>query len=389
MDYLKTKIGFRIKKVLHYVRLYGVRRTLIKVRGQYHMRRKFDVLPKLPPCSPDAHVGLIGSGNFPYCNISFYLRKHFGNVIRGVMDIDINRAASLACAYRAGYYTDNSNDVISDKDIDLIYVASDHASHADYAIAAVRAGKAVHVEKPHAVDLDQLVRLCRAVKEHDGRLSIGFNRQESFFAKKAASYLNNESGPAMISCFVVGHYLQPGHWYLEKKEGGRVPGNMCHWTDIIYHLIPAESRYPITINPTSAAEPDSNVAVSYTFGDGTIATITFSAKGDIFEGIREHFIFHKGDAYMMLEDFQTLTVDIKEKRHKTSRFFRDQGHEAKLLRSYSMVRPQGPAFNGSPLSYIWETGELFLKTKEALEEDKKITIGPYSEDKLHPSQPNI
>jgi len=38
MDYMQSPLWFRIRKVLRYVRLYGVSRTLAKVHGQYHMR---------------------------------------------------------------------------------------------------------------------------------------------------------------------------------------------------------------------------------------------------------------------------------------------------------------------------------------------------------------
>ncbi len=45
MDYIKQSFAFRIKKVLRYLRLYGLRRTLVKVRSHYHMKKQFDLLP--------------------------------------------------------------------------------------------------------------------------------------------------------------------------------------------------------------------------------------------------------------------------------------------------------------------------------------------------------
>jgi len=38
MDYTKTGLGFRIRKVIRYIQLYGLTKTIIKVRGQYHMK---------------------------------------------------------------------------------------------------------------------------------------------------------------------------------------------------------------------------------------------------------------------------------------------------------------------------------------------------------------
>ena len=39
MDYFSRSFGFRVKKTLRYVRLYGLSRTLVKIRGQYHRQR--------------------------------------------------------------------------------------------------------------------------------------------------------------------------------------------------------------------------------------------------------------------------------------------------------------------------------------------------------------
>ena len=50
-------------------------------------------------------------------------------------------------------------DIIDDPQIDLIYIASNHYTHAEYAIEALNKGKSVHIEKPHVVNESQLDRL--------------------------------------------------------------------------------------------------------------------------------------------------------------------------------------------------------------------------------------
>ena len=42
MDYTQQKPLFKIKKSLRYLRLYGPLRTLVKVRGQYHMKKVYN-----------------------------------------------------------------------------------------------------------------------------------------------------------------------------------------------------------------------------------------------------------------------------------------------------------------------------------------------------------
>jgi hypothetical protein len=87
MDYIAQSLVFKIRKTLRYIRLYGVRRTLIKIDGQYHMKKQYAVLPG-PRSSSNGreHVGIIGCGNFAFSNIAYYLKRNYGRVIRGVMD---------------------------------------------------------------------------------------------------------------------------------------------------------------------------------------------------------------------------------------------------------------------------------------------------------------
>ncbi|MDZ7619624.1 MAG: Gfo/Idh/MocA family oxidoreductase, partial [Patescibacteria group bacterium] len=340
MDYTASKLGFQVRKALRYVGLYGPRRTWVKVFSQYHMKRRCDVLPAAAdPAPPGGHVGLIGCGNFAYSTIAYYVRAKYGRVIRGVMDTDPHRAASLGKAYGARYHTDDAERLLADPEIDLVYIASNHASHAEYAIRALALGKHVHIEKPHVVNPDQLVRLCRAMTESAGRVSLGFNRPLSPIGRTIQQYLASQSGPAMLNWFIAGHEIAPDHWYFHEDEGGRVLGNLCHWTDFVLQMIEPARRYPITITPTRGRKSDCDIAVTYVFGDESIAAITFSAKGHTFEGVRERFAAHRGDVLISMDDFSHLTVEVVDRKRNHSSRFRDHGHQASICRSYAMSRP--------------------------------------------------
>jgi hypothetical protein len=70
-------------------------------------------------------------------------------------------------------------------------------------------------------------------------------------------------------------------------------------------------------------------------------------------------------------------VESVYKKQVTSPFFRDLGHEGNICNSYEMVRSKGELKPGCEISYVWETAYLFLKTKEALENDQVITVQPF------------
>lgn len=374
MDYTRQPLSFKIRKAARYVRLYGLRRTLIKIKGQYHGNRTFAALP-VERDRANRHVGILGCGNFAFSHIAYYLRKNYGAVLRGVMDPSLHKAASLFQEFDADYYTTDPQRIIDDPQIDLIFIASNHASHAEYAVAALAAGKSVHIEKPHVVRYDQLERLCEAMRTSAGRVALGFNRPNSPFGREIKKQMESQSGAAMYNWFIAGHELPAGHWYYAPAEGGRILGNLCHWTDFVLQLVPAEVRYPIRITPTRAEKSDCDIAVTYVFGDGSIAAITFSAKGHTFEGVRERFAAHRGNVLIAMDDFKDLTVEIVDRKHKTSLLFRDHGHQEAIRSSYALVRPrEGQLQPGVTREYVWQTGDLFLRTREALEQNRILTI---------------
>jgi len=76
-----------------------------------------------------------------------------------------------------------------------------------------------------------------------------------------------------------------------------------------------------------------------------------------------------------MADFGKMEIEVVDKKKKYRPFFRDHGHEGAIEKSYQMSPRGGNAFCGESAQYVWETGELFLKTKEALESREVLTLG--------------
>ena len=140
-------------------------------------------------------MGFIGCGGFAYSTLAHFLVREQGYVIKRTMDLSIDRAASLAHRYRASSYSTEANDIFEDDNIDLVFIASNHASHADYAIRALAADKHVHLEKPHVVSEEQLYALCEAARRSRGKISLGFNRPVSPLGRRAVRLMREGSGP--------------------------------------------------------------------------------------------------------------------------------------------------------------------------------------------------
>ncbi len=378
-DYTQAGLLFKLKKASRYVRIFGLSRTLIKIKGQYHMKQRQDFHGARwvnetcrTPAAIDRKVAIIGCGNYAFSNIAYYLAKQSPRFLRAAYDLNKSRALSLCKGFGGAYAVAEWEDIVADPLVRLVYVASNHASHAEYAIACIEAGKNVHIEKPHVVSQEQLERLIVAMRrKSEVKVFLGFNRPKSPLFKELQSFLAKEEGPLMINWFIAGHEISDDHWYFDEKEGGRVLGNLCHWTDLTLHLVSMEKAFPCKIISATPKNAKSDFVVSIIFADRSCASITFSAKGHTFEGVRETLNVHKGNVVANLTDFGSLTIDVVEKKYKVTSLFRDHGHGINIVDSLHRVESDGC---GASITEIAATAKLFLAVRQAIDSGEPVEI---------------
>ena len=328
-------ISSNVRKVIRYAQIYGLRRALVKVAG----RTQFEALrfAVLPMRRRRKDVGLIGCGQFGFATIGYFLQAEFGRCLRAVYDVDRSKSFFCARFYGADNVADSADELIRDPDISTIYIASDHVSHSGYAIAALAEGKTVYVEKPVSVSFQQLYDLSRAAKAHPGRLFAGYNRPYSHAISDLKAWLGGACGPATLNCFIFGHVLAATHWYREPQQGTRICGNMGHWLDLAVHLLSLTElvdRWRIRIAFSDVVSPDEDLTVSLTSKRGDLVTITLTARGEPFEGIRESICFQQDDVIAIIDDFRSMTIHRRSER-KTMRFRpKDVGHRNAILQPF-------------------------------------------------------
>ena len=381
MDYTQASYLLRVRKAARYVALYGLSRTLVKVRGQYHMKAaaEFAGARWVNDRCRDAGaaercVALIGCGNYAYSNIAYYLGKHAPRFLRLAYDRHPSRAMSLCKQYGGAAAISDWREILADPQVKLVFIASNHASHAQYALACIEAGKHVHIEKPHVVDYAQLDQLAAAMRRHpEVKVFLGFNRPRSALFRQLQAALGKQSGPLMINWFVGGHEIAARPWYFNANEGGVVLGNLCHWTDLTLHLVSLEKAFPCQIVPATPPGAAAEAVVSIIFADRSCAAITFfSSKGHAFEGVRETLNIQRGELIANLSDFQTLSVEVGGRKTRTRLRHRDHGHEANIVNS--LERSLDPAAPGEDISYITATASLFLAVREAIDQGRNVAL---------------
>jgi predicted dehydrogenase len=169
--------------------------------------------------------------------------------------------------------------LFQDPSVDLVFVTTRHDSHAALAAEALRAGKAVWLEKPVGLNLDEVLDVARAVQETSGFLVVGYNRRFSAHARAIKQAFARRQGSLAIHYVIAAGAPPRGTWLLDPREGGgRIVGEACHFVDLCTFLVGSP---PTTVYARALSrdpESDDSMVALLGFADGSNATIEYLAK---------------------------------------------------------------------------------------------------------------
>ncbi|HUF75347.1 MAG TPA: bi-domain-containing oxidoreductase, partial [Longimicrobiales bacterium] len=238
--------------------------------------RTIDLEPPAPRArKEEVGVAFIGAGNYAKSVLLPALPKE--GVRRGIV-VTATGPSALRTAERHGFGrcgTDPS-DAIRDPAVDLVFIATRHDTHTALAVEALRAHKAVWLEKPVSLTLDDLDVLVQAALDTEGFLTVGYNRRFSPHARAIREAVAGRNGPMAIHYVVAAGAPPRGSWVLDPREGGgRVVGEVCHFVDLCGYLVghPPASVYAQAL--ARDPETDDSVAVMIGYGDGSTAVIEY------------------------------------------------------------------------------------------------------------------
>lgn len=84
-----------------------------------------------------------------------------GSKVVAVMSRNAEKARSYAERHRIPHYYTDAQALLDDEEVNAVYIATPPSTHATYAIMAMKAGKAVYVEKPMASNYEDCLRINR------------------------------------------------------------------------------------------------------------------------------------------------------------------------------------------------------------------------------------
>lgn len=253
-------------------------------------------------------VGLLGSGAFARGVILPALPKAgFGPVVNVASSSGIS-AARLAQSANIPVVSSAAEELIGDPNVDVVAIATRHSSHADLVVKALSRGKHVYCEKPLALTWEEFAEVEAAIDANpDQSLYVGFNRRYSPMIGKAREVLARASGPTHIHYRVSAGPITDSHWYADRREGGRLLGEVCHFVDTCSALVGDE---PVirSMASTPGLDHHDSYHVLIEYGEGSTASLLYSA--DSHPRVAKELIeVHCGGHTIVIDNFRRMKID--------------------------------------------------------------------------------
>ncbi|MEH6467144.1 MAG: bi-domain-containing oxidoreductase [Porticoccus sp.] len=259
-------------------------------------------------------VGFVGAGNyasrmlipaFKKAGVQFHTIATSG----GVSGVVHGEKAGFSRA------TTDTMGMINSAEINTIAVVTRHNSHAFFVSEALKAGKNVFVEKPLAINGDQLKDVQRAYQEtlaagNTPKLMVGFNRRFSPQVQKIKSLLASVKEPKSFVMTVNAGAIPGDHWTQDVDVGGgRIIGEACHFVDLMRFLADSEIESvqcrQMGVYPALGITED-KAAITLGFVDGSFGTIHYLANGAANFPKERIEVFTAGRV-LQLDNFRRLT----------------------------------------------------------------------------------
>ncbi|CAA7613519.1 Threonine dehydrogenase [Candidatus Terasakiella magnetica] len=316
-------------------------------------------------------LGVIGAGNFARTVLLPELARIPGLEMRTICTQRGQTADHGQQVFGFANATTDVEAVLADPAITAVLVATRHGNHAEMTARCLAAGKSVLVEKPLALDREQVLAVTQARDTAPGFFLVGFNRRFAPMSVKARAHLARHPGPKVLVLRVNAGALPPESWVNAADEGGgRILGELCHFIDLARFLAGSAIT---TVQADAAAVTHGgcdDLAVSLTFADGSLATIIYTAQGDTSLS-KERFECFAGGTVVIIDNFLSLSITQNGKTKVEKALGQDKGHRAELEGFVRGVVTGTPPVDEAELL---ETSLATIAVLESLRDGQRIRL---------------
>ncbi|RQO65706.1 dehydrogenase [Pedobacter sp. KBW01] len=317
-------------------------------------------------------IGVIGSGNFTKMTMLPAL-KNTGAGYKFIASAGGVSGTALAKKYGFSHSTTDYKEILNDTDVDLVLITTRHDKHAEITLETLQANKHVFVEKPLALNADQLSQIVAAYnrdRTNPVTLTVGFNRRFSPHAVKVKSVLGN--APMNIIATMNAGFIPDSVWVHDMNVGGgRIIGEACHFIDLITYFTGSKVKSvcmnAMGINPK---ENTDNASILLKYENGSTGVINYFANGSKAYA-KERIEVYSQERTAIIDNFR-LTTAYGFKGFSKLKTSLDKGHSDQFKLLIDRVKTGGKSL--IPFDEILNTTKASFAAISSLKEGKWIDI---------------
>lgn len=355
--------------------------------------KRISINPKSEIHNPQSvNIAFLGAGSYAMSHLLPNITKDKDVFLKGVMTSSGTSSRTVAEKYGFAFCTANEDDILINKAINTVFIATRHNTHAEYIMKSLKAGKHVFVEKPLCLKEEELNEIKEAYNSqllprgmHSSSYStrqdnhapcllmVGFNRRFSPLAQILKERVGN--GPmAMIYRINAGH-IPNGTWIQDRDiGGGRIIGEVCHFIDFLTFI---NGSLPDHVFANAIRDPENledTLNVSLTFSNGSIGTISYFSNGSK-SLFKEYIEVYRAGTTAVLKDFKELEIYGNGRTFKKKLLNQDKGQK-KMVRTFIDSIKNGKS---SPITFeeIYSVNLSTFKVNESLKTKQNVSIQPF------------
>ncbi|MCH6236625.1 bi-domain-containing oxidoreductase [Cognataquiflexum rubidum] len=271
-------------------------------------------------------VGIIGAGNFTSAMILPCLKKTPAK-LKFISSSGGLSGTTLAKKFNIEQSTTDNSLILKDHDVDLVMVTTRHNAHAKMVSDALNSGKHVFVEKPLALNQDELDQILKAYLQSGKTVSVGFNRRFAPLALKMKKALGSGNTPMNIIATMNAGFIPANVWVHDMEiGGGRIIGEACHFIDLITYLTGSKVK-AVCMNAmgTHPEENTDNAIIMLKYENGTNAVINYFANGSKSYSKERVEVFHQ-ERTLIMDNWRNLK-GFGFKNFSSASSGQDKGHQ--------------------------------------------------------------
>lgn len=314
-------------------------------------------------------LGIVGAGNFTKMTMLPAL-KDTGASYKYVASNGGVSGTALAQKYGIANSTTDYKEILKDSEVDLVLITTRHNLHAPMVIESLNAGKNVFVEKPLALNEQELNEIISAQQKSGKTLTVGFNRRFSPHAEQIKKIVG--TAPMNVIATMNAGFIPANVWVHDMKVGGgRIIGEACHFIDLITYLTGSKVKSvcmnAMGINPE---ENTDNATILLKYENGSTGVINYFANGSKAYS-KERVEVYSQERTLVMDNFRK-TEGFGTQGFSKLKTSLDKGHKSQFIRLVERTKSGGEAL--IPLDEIVNTTKASFAAIESLKTKSWIDI---------------